>query len=88
MSSSEDMKAQAKTVTPSTVDQTVVPNDEYNCLSQVTVNAIPCVGGVNAVRCVFSTFIFSLEIHLILVFPYPGYDCIRYYEPEMEASSI
>lgn len=48
MSGSEDMKAQAKTVIPSTVAQTVAPDDEYNCLSQVTVNAIPYVETDNA----------------------------------------
>lgn len=41
MSGTEDAKPQAKTVTPSTVKQTIVPDDGYNYLSQVTVNAIP-----------------------------------------------
>lgn len=42
MSGAEDMKAQAKTVTPSTTQQIVAPDSpEYNCLSQVTVAAIP-----------------------------------------------
>lgn len=41
MSGSEDMKVQAKTVTPSTSEQSVLPDEGYNCLSQVTVAAIP-----------------------------------------------
>lgn len=43
MSGSEDMKPQAKTVTPSKVEQTILPDEAYNCLSQVTVKAIPYV---------------------------------------------
>lgn len=43
LSGTEDAKPQAKTVTPSTKEQTVLPNSEegYNYLSQVTVKAIP-----------------------------------------------
>lgn len=41
MSGSEDMKVQAKTVTPSTTEQIILPDETYNCLSQVTVKAIP-----------------------------------------------
>lgn len=41
MSGSEDMKPQAKTVTPTFTSQEVLPDEGYNCLSQVTVNAIP-----------------------------------------------
>ena len=41
MSGSEDEKPQAKTVTPSSSVQTVLPDDNYTCLSQVTVSAIP-----------------------------------------------
>lgn len=41
MSGSEDMKPQTKTITPSTEQQTVMPDGGYNCLSQVTVEAIP-----------------------------------------------
>ena len=50
MSGSEGMKPQAKTVTPSTTQQIVGPdtNDGYNCLSQVTVEAIPYVESENA----------------------------------------
>lgn len=41
MSGSEGMKPQAKTVTPTFETQEVLPDEGYNCLSQVTVNAIP-----------------------------------------------
>lgn len=43
MSGTEDAKLQAKTVTPKTTEQTVLPDTEegYNYLSQVTVAAIP-----------------------------------------------
>lgn len=40
MSGSEDMSAQAKTVTPTFSSQVISPDTGYNCLSQVTVNAI------------------------------------------------
>lgn len=40
MSGSEDMKPQSKEVTPSKEAQTIMPDEEYNCLSQVTVKAI------------------------------------------------
>lgn len=49
MSGSENMHAQAKTVTPSTSQQVVTPDSpSYNCLSQVTVNAISYVETDNA----------------------------------------
>lgn len=49
MSGSEGMSAQAKTVTPSTTAQVVMPDSPtYNCLSQVTVNAIPYTETDNA----------------------------------------
>lgn len=48
MSSSEGMKPQAKTVTPTFEQQTVLPDSDYNCLSQVTVAAIPATYVDNA----------------------------------------
>lgn len=49
MSGSEGMSAQAKIVTPSTTSQVVMPDSPtYNCLSQVTVNAIPYTETDNA----------------------------------------
>lgn len=48
MSGIEGAKAQAKTVTPMTTVQNVLPDKDYNYLSQVTVNAIPYVESENA----------------------------------------
>lgn len=48
MSGTEGAKAQAKTVTPTTKVQNILPDTGYNYLSQVTVNAIPYVESENA----------------------------------------
>lgn len=48
MSGSEGVKAQAKTVTPSAVEQEVLPDDGYNYLSEVTVEPIPYNEAANA----------------------------------------
>lgn len=48
MSGSEGMKAQSKTVTPSTNEQVVLPDSGYNALAQVTVGAIPYVESDNS----------------------------------------
>lgn len=48
MSGSEDEKPQAKEVIPSTEIQTIIPDEDYTCLSQVVVKAIPYVESDNA----------------------------------------
>lgn len=48
MSGTEGAKAQVKTVTPTTAVQNVLPDEGYNYLSQVTVNAIPYVESDNS----------------------------------------
>ena len=44
----ESVTAQAKTVTPTTTSQTVLPDTGTDYLSQVTVNAIPYTETANA----------------------------------------
>ena len=41
MTGTEDARPQSKTVTPSTSQQTILPDEGYNYLSQVVINAIP-----------------------------------------------
>ena len=41
MTGTEDARPQSKTVTPSTSQQTILPDEGYNYLSQVVVSAIP-----------------------------------------------
>lgn len=48
MSGTEDAKPQAKEVTPSTEQQTILPDSGYNYLSQVTIKAIPYVESDNS----------------------------------------
>ena len=46
--SGEGVSAQAKTATPSTSSQTILPDGGYDYLSQVTVNAIPYTETLNS----------------------------------------
>lgn len=48
MSGMEGEKKQSKTVTPSAIDQTVLPDAGYTCLTQVLVKAIPYVESDNS----------------------------------------
>ena len=48
MSCSEGMKPQSKTITPSSAQQTILPDEGYNCLSQVIVEKIPYVESENS----------------------------------------
>lgn len=48
MSGSEGVKAQSKTVTPSTSEQIILPDPEYTHLAQVTVAPIPYVENDNS----------------------------------------
>lgn len=48
MSGSENVKAQSKSVTPKTTQQTVLPDSGYNSLTSVTVEAIPYVESENS----------------------------------------
>lgn len=48
MSGTEGAKPQAKTVTPSTIQQDILPDEGYNYLSQVTVLAIPYAESENS----------------------------------------
>lgn len=41
MSGTEDSKPQAKSAVPTTAEQVILPDEGYNCLSQVTVSPIP-----------------------------------------------
>jgi hypothetical protein len=48
MTGTEDVNAQTKTVSPTTVQQTILPDEGYNYLSQIVVGAIPYVESSNS----------------------------------------
>lgn len=48
MTGTEDVNAQTKTVSPSTVQQTILPDEGYNYLSQIVVGAISYVESSNS----------------------------------------
>ena len=48
MSPNEGEKGQTKTVTPSTVEQVIVPDEGFTCLTTVTVSPIPYVESDNS----------------------------------------
>lgn len=48
MSGTEGATPQSKTVTPSTSQQTILPDEGYNYLSQVVVEAIPYTESENS----------------------------------------
>lgn len=48
MSGTEGAKPQAKTITPTSSEQQILPDEEYNYLSQVTIKPIPYVESDNA----------------------------------------
>ena len=49
MSGSEDEKPEeGKQVTPTTLDQTIVPSSGYSCFREIVVKAIPYVESANS----------------------------------------
>lgn len=48
MTGTEDVNAQTKTVSPTTTQQTVLPDSGYNYLSEIVVDAIPYVESSNS----------------------------------------
>lgn len=48
MTGTEDVNAQTKTVSPTTVQQTILPDEGYNYLSQIVVGTIPYVESSNS----------------------------------------